>query len=1075
MTASDYSSAGSLFLDMQDARKSHSASDSITRWVKGQVVDTPDTDPTLPAGWVRVGMPYNEPDTYVTGETPGLYTWKGAMVTVKMHSDGTLLSISDGQDEPGDERTQVERLGPAGKDIANAMSDAVKAQKAAEEVKGRAGAAAKDAAAAQKAALDAKTAADAAFKKATTVEGQASGLDGKITAAQKAADESKAAAAGADSKALDAQNKAQAALDAVKKSGDNAAALAAATEAKQAADAAKTLAQQAQAAASQAQASVSDAAQKAQKAQTLAEKADANASAVKSTAESADAAAKKAASDAAAAQASYKALQATVSANSTDLAAAKSKADQATKDAIAAKDAASKATADALGARQAADAASSKASTLAGQVTVSPTVPVQSDGTGKPKGAVWFVQNGQGVLTSQYTWDGAKWSLMPVDGSVIKDATITSAKIGNAAIGSAQIADAAITDAKIGGLSVSKLMVTGGAKIPRAVIDQLASDEAFIGKLSANSVTVDPENMLRDAGFTGSPPGVWAPSVPAGGSVAFVSDIRDAPGGRSTGARLVGGTTSEAQLNQSFKIPAGKAWVLRLTYRYLRGSAGGLQLKAGGTALPAFPYRDAGWHTEDVDWTPATSVSGGVCQVCAGKGAKAEVAAIALRQKVGATMLAPGSVTSDAIYASKELWAKVSAFGSVTTEMLTAGKATITGSAVVGDLKGNRIQGSKIVGSSIYAFQESAASINAKKPGYNAVDADEGEWVEEVQDLGRAWTNRYANLDGSASINISSAKKTELFGSFSSALDFSYGACWEIDVTLPSGNVFDPYVYFYVGHRADNGKDYSTEMEVHLLRDGMVLSRNRTLTGWQRLALKSWKSTDGGTRQYFVRVYPLYSPTKVHLTDFSVNYRRDYDTTNVRLRGDSLRLVDQDENAGFNMNNREITSWRGNMLAQGRPLETLALPPHFVGAISKYQRILSWNNYWWEPDKLENAKQWDEYDAAWVGVEPRWGMPYVVYPGLYWIAVQAEVYNHYPKWITFKLSCHPAKNWDKGVSASVALEPECTATVCAAGMQQLRTNQNLPWRMEIKSPGDNPGTYWLEVTKFRMSAMFVAR
>ena len=133
------------------------------------------------------------------------------------------------------------------------------------------------------------------------------------------------------------------------------------------------------------------------------------------------------------------------------------------------------------------------------------------------------MQDGNGQLTSQYTWDGAAWSLMPVSGSALAPQTITSAQIGRAAIGEAQIADASITDAKIGGLSVSKLMVTGGAKIPRAVIDVLLSDQAFIKALAANSVTVDPENMIQDPGLTGRD--VWSLAAGGGASAGFVSDL----------------------------------------------------------------------------------------------------------------------------------------------------------------------------------------------------------------------------------------------------------------------------------------------------------------------------------------------------------------------------------------------------------------------------------------------------------------------------------------------------------------------------------------------------------------------
>ena len=1070
-------SDSSLYLALREGSQASQRRDTTIRWVKGRVVDTARTDPTLPAGWVRVGMPYDRPETYVAGETPGLYTWQGAMVTVRLHPDGTLLAITDGQDEPGDERTQIERLGPAGKEIADAMNDAVDAKKAAAGVEVRADKAAKDAAAAARDAQTARAKADAAAASVGTVQDSVKGLDGRIAAADKAAKDAAGVADAAKTTAQQAVETAKRAEDAIKGSGDNAKAVALAEEAKSLAQAAQTLAGQAGAKAQDAADAAATATRKASDADTAAKKADANATAVKAVADGAQAAAKAAQADAQKAQADYSALKVKQDASAADILAAKQKADGAAAAAQGASEKADKAAADALGARNAAGQATAKMSSLDGKVTIAARAPLPADGQGKSVGSLWWVQGVDGKLGQAFVWNGTVWRLSQAGTNFIGDKAIGSAQIGDAAIGSAQIADASITDAKIGGLSVSKLMVTGGAKMPQAVIDVITSDSAFLGAVAAHSVSVDPENMVREPLFASSPSSVW--TVSDAQSVTLAATVSGAPGALVTGVRFVSRADAKvwAQATQKISFPAGKRWVLRMTYRYNSGNSGTLVATAAAREIcrPVYKANDYGWRTEEWSWVPDAGVASAMFQLSATAGCRAEVAFVSLTEAVGATKLAPGSVTSDAIYASKELWAKLAAFASVTTDMLTAGKATITGTAIVGDLKGNNIFGSKIVGSSIYSYSESAASINARKPGYKAYDADEGEWIEEFRDLRSAWTNKYPNWDGSASIDISSSAPRELVGSFSSSLDFSYGACWEIDVTLPAGDVFDPYAYFYISHKGDGGGDEATEMEIHLLRDGRVLSRNRTLTGWQRLPMLSWKASDGGTRQYFIRIYPLYSPTKLHMTDLSINYRRSYDTTNVRLRGDSLRLIDQDTNSGFNMNNREILCWRGNLLGQGRPLETLALPPHFVGVISKYQRILSWNNYWWEPDKLENAKQWDEYDAAWVGVEPRWGIPYATYAGLYWIAVQAEVYNHYPKWITFKLSCHPAKNWDKGISSSVALEPECTATVCAAGLQQLRTNTNLPWRMEIKSPGENPGTYWLEVKKFRMSAMFVAR
>lgn len=1070
-------SDSSLYLALREGSQASQRRDTTIRWVKGRVVDTSKTDPTLPAGWVRVGMPYDKPETYVAGETPGLYTWQGAMVTVRLHPDGTLLAITDGQDEPGDERTQIERLGPAGKEIADAMNDAVDAKKAAAEVKTRADNAAKDAAAAARDAQTARAKAEAAAASVGTVQDSVKGLDGRITAADKAAKDAASVADAAKTTAQQAAETAKRAEDAIKNSGDNAKAVALAEEAKSLARAAQTLAGQANTKAQDATSAAATATQKAADADTAAKKADANATAVKAVADGAAAAAKSAQADAQQAQAKYSALKATQDASAQDIAAARQKADGAAAAAQGAAEKADKAAADALGARNAADQATAKMSSLDGKVTIAARAPLPADGQGKVAGSLWWVQGDDGRLAEAFVWNGAAWRLSRAGTNFIGDKAIGSAQIGDAAIGSAQIADASITDAKIGGLSVSKLMVTGGAKMPQAVIDVITSDSAFLGAVAAHSVSVDPENMVREPLFASSPSSAWTVSDTK--AVTLAATVSGAPGALVTGVRFVSpaGAKTWAQATQKISLPAGKRWVLRMTYRYNSGNTGALVATAAAKEIcrPVYKTADYGWRTEEWSWVPDAGVTSTMFQLSATAGCRAEVAFVSLTEAVGATKLAPGSVTSDAIYASKELWAKLAAFASVTTDMLTAGKATITGTAVVGDLKGNNIHGSKIIGSSIYSYTESADSINARKPGYKAYDADEGEWVEVARDLRSVWTNKYSDWDSSASISISSATANDLKGTFSSSLDFSYGACWEIDVTLPQGDVFDPYAYFYIGHDSGNGDDTATEMEIHLLRDGHVLSRNRTITGWQRLPMLTWRASDGGTRQYFIRIYPLYSPTNLHMTDLTVNYRRSYDTTNVRLRGDSLRLIDQDTNSGFNMNNREILCWRGNLLGQGRPLETLALPPHFVGVISQYKRILSWNNYWWEPDKLENAKRWDEYDAAWVGVEPRWGIPYATYAGLYWIAVQAEVYNHYPKWITFKLSCHPAKNWDKGVSSSVALEPECTTTVCAAGMQQLRTNTNLPWRMEIKTPGDNPGAYWLEVKKFRMSAMFVAR
>ena len=1069
-------SDSSLYLALREGSQASQRRDTTIRWVKGRVVDTSKTDPTLPAGWVRVGMPYDKPETYVAGETPGLYTWQGAMVTVRLHPDGTLLSITDGQDEPGDERTQIERLGPAGKEIADAMNDAVDAKKAAAEVKTRADNAAKDAAAAARDAQTARAKAEAAAASVGTVQDSVKGLDGRIAAADKAAKDAASVADAAKTTARQATETAKRAEDAIKNSGDNAKAVALAEEAKSLAQAAQTLAGQANAKAQDAAATAATATQKATDADTAAKKADANASAVKAVADGAAAAAKSAQADAQKAQADYSALKVKQDASAQDIADAKRKADGAAAAAQGAAEKADKAAADALGARNAADQASAKMSSLDGKVTIAARAPLPADGQGKPVGSLWWVQGADGKLGQAFVWNGTVWRLSQAGTNFIGDKAIGSAQIGDASIGSAQIADASITDAKIGGLSVSKLMVTGGAKMPRAVIDVITSDSAFLGAVAAHSVSVDPENMVREPLFSSSPSSVW--TVSDAQAVTLAATVSGAPAALVTGVRFVSpdGARVWAQATQKITFPAGKRWVLRMTYRYNSGNSGTLVATAAAKEIcrPVYKTNDYGWRTEEWSWTPDVGVTSTMFQLSATAGCRAEVAFVSLTEAVGATKLAPGSVTSDAIYASKELWAKLAAFAAVTTDMLTAGKATITGDAVVGNLKGNNIFGSKIVGSSMYAYSESAESLNKKGVPYKAVDADEGNWNSQAVPMTRVWANRYGASDGDGLCTITSASDTEMTGKYTSRLDFTYNACWETYVDLPDGDVFDATLDFWAGDT--NG---TSEIEIVLLRDGIELSRNRTLDGWQTVSIANWKKGDAGTRRYYLRIFPLYSPTNFSFKDLKLWYRTVYDTSSIRLKGNSLLFRqsqpdDKGTNSWFRFTNGQMFAAGTNQLEYQRPLKALVMPPHFIGTTNQ-QRILQ-RNYWeWWPGKLQNDTEWFEYDAQDFRIGKN-NIPQAVYSGLYWVTIQATVSSHYSSlWTTLLVELNPAGNWSLAVGNSVSLEPGVTGVkVAAAGLMQLRTNVRLYWHFAIRTPDMGSENGWLELNNMRLSAMYIS-
>jgi len=460
--------------------------------------------------------------------------------------------------------------------------------------------------------------------------------------------------------------------------------------------------------------------------------------------------------------------------------------------------------------------------------------------------------------------------------------------------------------------------------------------------------------------------------------------------------------------------------------------------------------------------------------LAAAPGCRAEVAFVSLTEAVGATKLAPGSVTSDAIYASKELWAKLAAFASVTTDMLTAGKATITGDAVVGNLKGNNIFGSKIVGSSMYAYSESAESLNKKGLPYKAVDADEGDWNSQAIPMTRVWANRYGASDGDGVCTIASASDTEMTGKYTSRLDFTYNACWETYVDLPAGDVFDATLDFWVADTSG-----TSEMEIVLLRDGIELSRNRTLDGWQTISIANWKKGDAGTRRYYLRIFPLYSPTNVSFKNLKLWYRTVYDTSSIRLKGNSLlfrqsRPDDKGTNSWFRFTNGQMYAAGTNQLEYQRPLKSLVMPPHFIGTTNQ-QRILQ-RNYWeWWPGKLQNDTEWFEYDAQDFRIGKN-NIPQAVYSGLYWVTIQVTVSSHYSSlWTTLLVEMNPAGNWDLAVGNSVALEPGVKGVkVSAAGLMQLRTNVRLYWHFAIRTPDMGSENGWLELNNMRLSAMYIS-
>ncbi|MDU0347489.1 hypothetical protein RWX45_01400 [Actinomyces sp. MRS3W] len=434
----------------------------------------------------------------------------------------------------------------------------------------------------------------------------------------------------------------------------------------------------------------------------------------------------------------------------TDLVAAQQAADDAAAVAVTAKAAADSAAAAALGAQATADAATAKATTASGLYTVSAATPTASDGQGKPTGAIWEVRSG-GTSLRRYVWGGSSWTQIKAGQDYIADKAIGRAQIGDAAVGTAQIADASITDAKIGSLSVSKLTVTDGATIPVAVMQAILADSAFLGKVLATSLTVTSDNLLPDpyydltsSTWVGSIANRWDTTTTyQGHPYAYRMPQNSAGASNMTvygawlgNANLAPCTPGDRLLASSMwyadgAMPTTGAGFSTQVYFYdssktMISGASGNQTAGPRVALADHPVGE--WFKVGGE-VPVTVPDGAAYMsvrptlyFTAGTtptSAVAWVGHVDLHRQTPAVDITDGAVTAAKIQASEEMWAKIGAFAAVTTDMLTAGEATITGTAVVGDLIGNTLRGG-----SLSLLDQEAASNTATALWKNAKNAN---------------------------------------------------------------------------------------------------------------------------------------------------------------------------------------------------------------------------------------------------------------------------------------------------------------------------------------------------------------
>lgn len=130
----------SLLLDTAPSTRRQPGGGSISMpsspvsWTYGKITATAATDTSLPPGWVEVGIPYGNPVSRAVGESDGISTWVGARVMVILDTTGRVIKISDPIAEPGPD-DEVQYIGQAGRRLKKALDDAVKAQRAADQVR----------------------------------------------------------------------------------------------------------------------------------------------------------------------------------------------------------------------------------------------------------------------------------------------------------------------------------------------------------------------------------------------------------------------------------------------------------------------------------------------------------------------------------------------------------------------------------------------------------------------------------------------------------------------------------------------------------------------------------------------------------------------------------------------------------------------------------------------------------------------------------------------------------------------------------------------------------------------------
>lgn len=430
----------------------------------------------------------------------------------------------------------------------------------------------------------------------------------------------------------------------------------------------------------------------------------------------------------------------------TEVLALQARADKGVEDAARAQQKADEAAAKALGAQATADQANSRMATIDGKVTVAYKAPTVADGAGKAKDAVWWTLNGTS-LESMWVWTGSAWKQHKAGINFVGENSIGVAQIAEGILGKFTAAHGQLNDANIGALNVSKLVVTGGASFPEAVMRVLLADQAFLKAVVAQTVLVAGDNRVFDPLFSrdevwnvNSGYTMWDSSIVYPGASRSQKFVQRPVGSSNMSiysrmhpreflTRVTPGERIIARCwwKTDGVFPDGGGFACRVyfyTPDYKHGS--GENVPAGAQVKPADAplntWFETGGQVAVPDWAAYAQIRPSLYQNAGvtPNAARAWLGKVEIRSAVGSTLIEPGSITTphlatnsvDArVVNGKEVAGAIGRFMQITTDQIKAGQAKIAGELIATNIAGKTITGSTVTSGTKTDFVTMGAGI----------------------------------------------------------------------------------------------------------------------------------------------------------------------------------------------------------------------------------------------------------------------------------------------------------------------------------------------------------------------------